>query len=1193
MVFRYLLKKRLRTGVLYLVLSMGLIGQVWGQCVAEAGPDTTICAGESVTLGGPQVPGLAYQWTPANGLNDTLAAQPVASPGVTTTYYVTVTDSSGCADVDTVNVVVYPAPSLPDVFNQVSLSATQQDTFWRCNAPGNSAPFTLNLQPNPGSSLNADPGTIFNINYGDGNILSNVTALPQFHTYANPGVYTLSIEAVSPDGCIRTVSYPVINQSFPAGGINSPGSTNGCSPLDLSFTIGNYLINSPGTNYVVNFGDGTVQTWTQSQIEADSGIVNHIFSLSSCVSTFGFYTVGIEITNFCNSLPTTPPPPTTGTVSPVLVYQAPDADFDVLTPVGCIDSVEICLLNTTVPGYDINCTQDTYYEWDFGDGTIVQSNSIQSDSICHIYSTPGTYTITLKAYNDSGCDTTQHQETIRVNDEPLAVIEASDSTGCIPLEVRFDGGDSYGGDLTYAWSVTPATGWQFIPPFHADSVITEIRFLVPGAYTVSLIVSNNCGTDTADYLVVVGGDVALALPPIPNVCDSLPFVYQPLAIIDTAYGTLDTIWWTFAGGNPAFSDQLFPPAVTYTQPGTYTVTVSTITSCGSGTASRQFTLFERPVAAFAAEPVCWGDSTRFDDLSQPGDGAIVQWLWDFGDGDTSMQAEPVHAFDSCGIYLVSLRVIDANGCWRDTSLTVEVFCLPQAAFTSTEVCLGLPTSFTDLSLNGTGIIDTWQWQFGGGIGDTVANPQLVFGSCGLQPVSLTVTDDLGCSSSLNQSAYVLCPPVAAFTSDSVCAGQVSPFTDLSQPGDTTLVSWQWTFGDGNGSSLSSPGHLYAICGLFDVQLIVTDLNGCADTLVQPARVWCQPEPDFTADTACQGVGTNFTHLASPGDAPIVSWVWDFGDGNTQTQSSPQSLIHLYDTCGTYPVTLAVTDANGCTQDMVRSIRVRCLPTVAFQVPAVCVGDSTHFLDQSSSPNGSLTGWSWTFGDGNGSSLANPTHLYGGAGSYLVSLTVTDSAGCVRSGSDSAVVYPLPLVNLVDTPIVLCGQAILDTLSQYLLSANAPGVWSGPAAVTSGWISAADSALGAIDPALLPANGQYTFYYTVTSPFGCQAVDSLTISIIDAQQANAGPDTTLCFDAPLYDLNPPAQPGGGQWSDPNGLVSTGGVFDVAAAGAGSYPVFYTIGSGTCQVTDSLTLTVNPPVVADAGPDSLVFCQGGQV
>lgn len=163
------------------------------------------------------------------------------------------------------------------------------------------------------------------------------------------------------------------------------------------------------------------------------------------------------------------------------------------------------------------------------------------------------------------------------------------------------------------------------------------------------------------------------------------------------------------------------------------------------------------------------------------------------------------------------------------------------------------------------------------------------------------------------------PPTADFTFTT--AGLTATFTDTSTDSDGTVVARNWDFGDGNTSTAQNPSHTYAADGTYTVTLTVTDDKGATDNTSQSVTVSGgttnnPPTADFTVTT--NDLTAVFTDQSSDSDGSIVSWVWNFGDGNTSTAQNPN---HTYEADGTYAVTLTVTDDGGATDDEIQNITV--------------------------------------------------------------------------------------------------------------------------------------------------------------------------------------------------------------------------------------------------------------------------------
>jgi PKD repeat protein len=162
-------------------------------------------------------------------------------------------------------------------------------------------------------------------------------------------------------------------------------------------------------------------------------------------------------------------------------------------------------------------------------------------------------------------------------------------------------------------------------------------------------------------------------------------------------------------------------------------------------------------------------------------------------------------------------------------------------------------------------------------------------------------------------------------------------------------------------------------------------------------------PNAAFSYACNGLTCGFTDASTDSDGSVTGWNWDFGDGNTSTAQNPG---HTYAAAGTYTVGLTATDdgaANGSTSQQVTVVdpNANVPPTASFT--SSCTDLDCNFTDGSSDPGGSVTGWSWNFGDGNTSTAQNPSHSYTNGGTYSVSLTVTDNEAATGGTSQNVTV----------------------------------------------------------------------------------------------------------------------------------------------------------------------------------------------
>jgi PKD repeat protein len=419
---------------------------------------------------------------------------------------------------------------------------------------------------------------------------------------------------------------------------------------------------------------------------------------------------------------------------------------------------------------------------------------------------------------------------------------------------------------------------------------------------------------------------------------------------------------------------------------------------------------EPPTASFTHS--CNGLTCDFHGTSSDPDGTIVSRLWEFGDGQTSTASPASHTYTAGGSYTVRLTVTDNDGATGTTTQTVNVSAPnqpPTASFTHS--CDGLACTFTDGSTD-NGSITAWSWNFGDGNSSNQQNPTHTYAAGGSYTVQLTVTDNQGVTGTVSHAVDVTAPgpppnqpPSAGFSHS--CDVLACSFTDTSTDpnGSGTITAWSWTFGDGSTSNQQNPSHTYTEGGTYTVELTVTDDQGASNSKQRTVDLTAgapgpnqPPSADFTQD--CTGLACDFTDRSTD-DGTIEGWSWDFGDGTTSNQQNPS---RTYTAGGSYSVRLTVTDDNGATNAITRTVTVSAPnspPTAGFT--QTCTGLSCSFTDGSTDTGGSITAWSWNFGDGSTSNQQNPSRTYTAAGTYTVTLTVTDNGGATASTSRSVTV----------------------------------------------------------------------------------------------------------------------------------------------------------------------------------------------
>ena len=353
---------------------------------------------------------------------------------------------------------------------------------------------------------------------------------------------------------------------------------------------------------------------------------------------------------------------------------------------------------------------------------------------------------------------------------------------------------------------------------------------------------------------------------------------------------------------------------------------------------------------------------------------------------------------------------------------------PEANFSATTECEGNATVFTDNSNFPGGPVFSWSWDFDdNGATSILANPTHTFSGSGTYNVKLVVSTADGCLDSIIIPVTVNPLPTANYSHSGVCFGHPTSFTDLSTISGASITNFYWDFDDnGATSTQQNPTHTFSGVGSYSVQLIVETNHGCRDTLVQTVDILPSPVPAFTWSQVCHGDPTVFTDGSTATGGSVTSWVWDFGDGNTSTQQNPSN---TYQNPGTYNVQLVTTSNAGCVDSITIPVTVDPLPVPEFENNIACFNDITSFNDLSTIVSGTIASWDWDFGDGTpNSGDQNPDHIYTAAGTYMVTLTVTSSEGCVGSVTQEVEVIPLPYTPQINNDYVCEGFPAVLTIT---------------------------------------------------------------------------------------------------------------------------------------------------------------------
>jgi gliding motility-associated-like protein len=785
--------------------------------------------------------------------------------------------------------------------------------------------------------------------FGDGFL---ATVQNPNHTYLSPGNYNVSLRIANNFGCIASLTTPQyiqISNGVKAAFSNTlPAACN--QPATIQFS--NASTGTGSLSYQWQFGDGGT-----SLVENPL----HTYNIP------GSYSVRLVVFNStgCSDTLTKPNIISIGKVK---------ADFS--APAKNCQGAGIAFTNTSTP-------VPTSAVWNFGDST-----TSPLVSPVKIYNQAGSFTVQMIAGFGGCADTIV--KTVQVQPRPSADFTASATVSCkTPLAVSFVNNSP--GAVSLSWNFGDGNTSKLANPSHT--------YLTAGSYTVSLIATNNAGCSTSitkQNLITIQHPVVS----IDNLPDKgcVPLTHAFSATVNSV-DTITAYNWDFGDGT---TSSLQAPSHTYSLPGAYTVTLYYSTSTGCTDTVRVVNGImtgTKPVAAFSATPTnaCANMDINFTDIST---GNANQWYWEFGDGSNSVSQNPIHDYGDTGYFSITLVALN-NGCPDTLRLPDFIHIKPPIAkFTYSNICT-LPghVLFTDASIGA----DTWHWDFGDGSSTGIQNPVHDYAMSGTYTVQLTVTNNsTGCSFAIMNVVNAL-KEVPDFVSSApaVCKNSPVTFTAVNSI-PANISAYTWRFGDGNTFSgpVNSVSHRYTSSGNFNVTLILSLKNGCIDSIVKPLAIKVDgPTAVFKPLLPAACINTMISFVDSSyanGIHSIQQWQWTWGDGTMQTYGGPV-FQHAYANAGNYPVSLKVTDNNGCSDSVMRMNAV-----VISKPVAIFTGDTlsctSHAVVFVNSSTGPALKYLWNFGDGTTSSQVNPVHLYPKEGRYGISLAITDAYGCTDLSS---------------------------------------------------------------------------------------------------------------------------------------------------------------------------------------------------
>ena len=763
-------------------------------------------------------------------------------------------------------------------------------------------------------------------------------------------------------------------------------STKLCKGFTISFSNLSTTNSSKIISSNWDFGDGNPQN-----LSGNVG-TTHIFEKP------GRYTITLVII-LANGLTES-----TSRENYIEVFEKPVASFNFSGNL-CQTPTNIQVENTSIH------TPGSEYQWNFGNGEIVNARN----PLAITYKDMGNYAIKLTIKSSfPGC-VSEASKSFKLFDFKMSIKQKSISDSiCYGDSVSFEGKGSMNVDR-YEWYFSGNKSSK-------NSSLVYNPYFYSWDYRTSLVGYNNqtgCShTAHHDFRV----KIKVQQPPIVSFSDTLICLGTPLKIVNSTKNG-SNYEWSF-GDTTTFKGK-DPQSHTYQSAGKYSIGVNFtgVNGCKSSKIFKDaidISLLKAKIEASKSK-ICPGESIQFTNLSN----TSAQFNWNFGDGKTASGLNPLHTYDSLGVYPVSVTFSETNGCKGVGVLEKPIVVQnPEPLFSvnTTKICPGASVFFANDTPSGSEFV----WNFGDGSSYKGKTPPAhSYVSPGKYSVSLSYKEVNGCRGYKTQKELVLVAyPTASFTLDSTngCAPLPVHFQDSSfsyDPSSDPIVEWNWTFGNGASFKGKIPPVQYFNAGVFGASLSVKTKKGCAANKQKNNSIKVGKIdsviiiPSTTKSCYKQEVEfQNKSIIKSPHNLDELSYEWVFNNALKGEKTKLSVFKKVFDLDTGYQRLKATVDFRGCkgVMDAGQIVLVQgpiskfsvaqnvyCNPTV-FPV-------NVSFLDSAKHGRvGENINVKWEFYDGSSQTISNVDltrpekasvqHDYTKYGDYEVTQVVTnETTGC--------------------------------------------------------------------------------------------------------------------------------------------------------------------------------------------------------
>lgn len=959
------------------------------------------------------------------------------------------------------------------------------------------------------------------------------------YNYRIPGTHTLKFFIRTVSGCVYSAEKIIVIDYIATYFGVSTGRN--CGSGTVTFT--NYSVNIyPFASYIWSYGDGSSFTGKDE---------SHFYTNPG---NYSVKLLGISTTGCRDS---------TIFIDTVKVLNVPQVVINGQN-LFCVTPANTLQYTSTITSVDVI----RQYKWSIDGSTVANVPKLD-----YRYTKPGSHTLTFSIKTSKGCEAAVSK--IILVDSVKTNFSISKSLFCSEGNASFTNlTKQYGAISNFIWGFGDGTTSSATDAVH--------NYTIPGKYTVKLYAEtiNGCkdSTSFADTIKIYAPPtVAISGKDIICLTSATALQYSSNVISSDAVANYK---WMLDADSVANTANL---AINYRVPGKHTLRLDIKTANGCSSSASKELIIDSIKTNFSVSkyPACGGGIINFTNLSAVAL-PVNNYTWQFGDNSFYNGMNASHNYIKQGNYTVKLLGSTQNGCSDSTSFkdTIRINIQPSVKIDG-EYIHCKPGVYQYYSVS-TAVesIEKYKWYVDNKPAGNDKNLSQYF-TAGNHIISLKVNTVDGCSD-ISTKNITVDSVQAGFTisQNKFCSDTARVQFSNMAASRFTIVKYEWLFGDIGSSSLPNPVHTYRQPGMYDVSLIITTENGCADTITQFKAIEVDQNPVAAfSGQALHCAPGNYLYAAKNSNS---NWQYQWTINGNDNTNVPE-LKYNFSSGGIYKVALKIITEKGCTDSTALLVKIDSV-AVNFNVSnsKICADTGTVRFNNLSASHFVNTNFNWNFGDGNASNTISPQHFYDKAGTYVVSLKATTVNGCSVSlvSADTVRIYSITASINGDQEKCMQQQLLYHTnavTKDIITSYN----WK----LNNNNIGNTDS----IKYNFINA-GDYTLSLHLQTATGCTAAADKLITIHPLPKASVSADTIICRGNTIQ-----LRSYGGtvyQWT-PSASLQNANTASPYATPLSTTKFFVSVGNQFgCKQNDTLQVTVDLPPALTVSKDEKI-CIGTKV